>query len=289
MTHIVGFAGKKQSGKNTACNFILALKLAELGVCNTSRLTDTGGIEVTDILGESGESEWLPFEDPFVDTKSLFDNELGGFIRMYALADSLKEVAVNVLGLSHEQAYGTDEDKNTHTDIRWEDMPGIITPSELKKKGFTKKQAQSLGLTVHASGKMTAREVLQYVGTDVFRKINSNVWLDSLFRRIEEEGPELALVSDVRFENEIKGIQKQGGFVVGLNRDPYQNEDRHASETQVGKCLDLCDCIVENSDLSISEQNEQIYYAISHLEEVIPEVTDAAEEEEEEKTTEEVS
>lgn len=33
MTQIVGFAGKKQSGKNTACNYILALKLAELGVC----------------------------------------------------------------------------------------------------------------------------------------------------------------------------------------------------------------------------------------------------------------
>ena len=30
MTQIIGFAGKKQSGKNTACNFILAAKLAEV-------------------------------------------------------------------------------------------------------------------------------------------------------------------------------------------------------------------------------------------------------------------
>ena len=52
MTQIIGFAGKKQSGKNTACNFILALKLAELGICKTSRLSKNGEIEVTDILGE---------------------------------------------------------------------------------------------------------------------------------------------------------------------------------------------------------------------------------------------
>ena len=52
MTQIVGFAGKKQSGKNTACNFILAMKLAELGICRVSRLSEGGEIEVTDVLGE---------------------------------------------------------------------------------------------------------------------------------------------------------------------------------------------------------------------------------------------
>ena len=51
MTKIIGFAGKKQSGKNTACNFITAIKLAELGICKTSRISEGGDIEVTVILG----------------------------------------------------------------------------------------------------------------------------------------------------------------------------------------------------------------------------------------------
>ena len=42
MTQIVGFAGKKQSGKNTACNFVVAMKLAELGICKASRMSDDG-------------------------------------------------------------------------------------------------------------------------------------------------------------------------------------------------------------------------------------------------------
>ena len=58
MTQILGFAGKKQSGKNTACNYIIALKLVELGVSKKTRLTADGAIEVSDIFGETkGEDE----------------------------------------------------------------------------------------------------------------------------------------------------------------------------------------------------------------------------------------
>jgi len=186
------------------------------------------------------------------------------------LADSLKEVAISVLGLKREQAFGTDEDKNSKTSLRWQDMPGIITQAELKKKGFNKKQAELLGLSVHRAGYMTAREVLQYVGTDIFRKMNSNVWIDTLFRNIEEEDSEVALVSDVRFENEIKGIQERGGFVIGLTRDPYEKQDRHASEAEIENCLGLCNVTIDNTTLSIPEQNEQIYYALESLDGVMP-------------------
>jgi hypothetical protein len=273
MTQILGFAGKKQSGKNTACNFILAMKLAEIGVCKTSRLSDEGMVEITDIFGEKPpnvSSDFFPFEDPYVNVGSLFDNELGGFVRLYALADTLKEISVKILGLREEQAFGTDEDKNSKTNLRWEDMPGIISPGELRKKGFTKDQAGSLGLTVHAKGKMTAREVLQYVGTDIFRKMNHNVWLDSFVSKVNSDGSELALVSDVRFKNEITGIQDRGGFVVGLSRDIYSGGDPHSSESELDEALSFCDATVDNGDLTIPEQNEQIYYSVEHLKDVIP-------------------
>ena len=247
MTQIIGFAGKKQSGKNTACNFVLAVKLAEVGICKTSRLNDEGEIEVTDILGEKpADMEWIPFKDPHVNVDKLFENELKDYIQLYALANSLKQMAVDILGLKPQQVFGTDKQKNSLTNILWEDMPG--------------KEAQT-----HKPGKMTAREVLQYVGTDFFRKFYPNVWLDSCLRKIEQDAPELALISDVRFENEIKGIQKNKGFIVGLKRDPYKKGDKHASEVEIEKCFDLCNAVIDNSKLTIPEQNEKIYYALQDL------------------------
>ena len=271
MTQIVGFAGKKQSGKNTACNFVVAIKLAELAICRASRMTDDGFIEVSDIFGENPSGkEFFAFDEPYVDVQALFDNELGDFVKVYALADTLKEMSISILGLKEEQVFGSDKDKNSKTNLRWEDMPGVISPGDLRKKGFTKEQASVLGLMVHAKGKMTAREVLQYVGTDIFRKMNHNVWLDSFVAKVESDGSELALVSDVRFENEVEGIQKRGGFVVGLTRDIYNGKDNHSSESELNTALDNCDALINNSDITIPEQNEKIYYALEHLENVMP-------------------
>lgn len=271
MTQIIAFAGKKQSGKNTACDFILAMKLAELAICKVSRLSKNGEIEVSDVFGEAHpKRKWIPFKDPYIDTEALFNNELSFFVKMYGLADALKEMSISILGLDYQQVFGTDSDKNSKTKLKWENMPAVITPSELKKRGVSREDAEKLGMIVHAKGTMTAREVLQYVGTDVFRKMNSDVWLNSLLNKIESDAPELALISDVRFENEIEVIQKNKGFVIGLTRDPYEESDRHSSESEIEKCLGACDIIVDNSSLTIPEQNEKIYYALEHLDDVMP-------------------
>ena len=251
-TQIIGFAGKKQSGKNCACNFILATKLAELGICRASRLSPKGGIEVTDIfdLSSTDGDEWFPFEPPHVATESLFENELGRYVKLYSFAEKLKRLAIDLLGLKEEWVFGTDAQKNTKTHLKWESFSDSKT------------------------GEMTAREVLQHVGTDIFRSLNENVWIDSCFRQIEEENPELALISDVRFKNEIKGIQDRGGFVIGLTRGSAKRKkkDNHASETEIGESLDLCDIIIDNTDLTIPEQNEAIYNAIKELN-FIPDIT----------------
>ena len=247
MTQIIGFAGRKQSGKNTACNFILAAKLAELGISKSTRLNNKGEIELTDIFDEHiANREWISFKPPDVDVVNLFDNELGKFIKIYAFADKLKRVCIELLGLKEEWVFGTDDQKNSPTHIMWEN----ITHNNTK---------------LPSDGPMTAREVLQFVGTDMFRGIDSSVWVNSCMRQIEQDNPEIALVSDVRFENEIQAIQAKEGFVIGLKRSPYKQADQHASETHIDKCFNLCDTVIDNTNLSIPQQNEQIYLAIKHL------------------------
>ena len=253
-TQIIGFAGHKQAGKDTACNFILAVKLAELGISKTSRLNSNGEIEVTDILNDSlPNQEWMLFKEPYVNTTELYNNELGGFVKIYSFAHKLKQLCVDVLQLDAELVFGNDEQKNTKTHIKWDSIK-----SSSKRNGC-----------------MTVREVLQYVGTDMFRGLDPSVWINSCLHQIKIEQPELALISDVRFENEVKAIQAEGGYVVGLTRSPFKNpKGDHVSEVAPSKCLDICNTIIDNDNLSIPEQNEQVYLTVKHLD-GIPDISNS--------------
>ena len=251
MTQILGFAGKKQSGKNTACNYIIALKLAELGISRKTRLSESGEVEVTDIFGETiNDKEWFGFTDKNLNVNKLFDDSLGKYVKIYGLADTLKDLCINILGLEYGQAYGTDKEKNSESSIKWGDLPHLN--DQMKNT------------------KMTAREVLQYVGTDIFRKLDPDVWIKSLLRKIEKDKPEVALICDVRFKNEISCLQEKGGFILGLTRDPYSKTDSHSSEKEIEECFALCDSVIDNKDMSIKTQLKMIHKAIQHLPNVLP-------------------
>ena len=251
MTQIIGFCGEKQSGKDSACNLIIMLKLVENGVCKRARLNDHGDIEVSDIFGEtvSPDLDWFSLTHPNVSATLLFNDQVH-FCRKYSFADKLKQICVDVMGLTNAQVNGSNTDKNTHTHLKWQNMPAKSSFNNPKKKGS-----------------MTAREFLQYFGTDICRHMYENVWVDTVLRRIDAEKPELALISDVRFPNEVKCIQDRGGFVIGLSRSPFQTTQRHSSE-QVP--LDLCNAVIDNSQLSIPDTNEQIYNVVKQFTNVIP-------------------
>ena len=220
MTKILGFAGKKQSGKNTCCNFLQMLKFHEYGVCKNASLNEQGQILVSDLFGEkvSG-SDWIPLTEEYVDISQLLESFRP--CKIYAFADVLKEFSVDVLGLEYNQVYGTNEEKNSPTHLLWENMP-----------------------TGNNKGPMTGREVLQYFGSDICRKMYENIWFDACIRRIRKDDPELALISDVRFPNEIQGIQGEGGIVFGLPRDLFS--DSHKSE-QVD--LSICDYVLPEGNI----------------------------------------
>ena len=77
-------------------------------------------------------------------------------------------------------------------------------------------------------GPMTAREFMQFFGTDVCRKMYEPIWVDSCLKTIIKEESQLAIIADVRFPNEAKAIENAGGEVVRLERKVI--EDNHSSE-----------------------------------------------------------
>ena len=60
--------------------------------------------------------------------------------------------------------------------------------------------------------------LLQALGTDVFRKLDPDIWVRVLKYQIEEEAPKCALISDVRFPNEANYIRNSGGILVKVVR-----------------------------------------------------------------------
>lgn len=154
-----------------------------------------------------------------------------GFAKIYNFADPLKqEICINILGLSYNQCYGDDIDKNTTTDIFWD-------------------------------GKnLTAREVMQFVGTDLFRKMKHDVWAGATINRINREKPSMAIIADCRFPNEVDVVRSAGGIVIKLTRDPYHSD--HSSETALDNInydQSNFDLIISNHEMSITEQHKILY------------------------------
>ena len=144
---------------------------------------------------------------------------------IYNFADPLKNACMDILGLSFDQCYGTDDQKNELVNCY--------------KDG----------------NQMTARQVLQTVGTDFFRSIQHNVWADATIRRIQQDNPLVALIGDCRFPNEVEAVKKAGGTVIKLTRNLYNSD--HASETALDpENYDQSNfhLVVDNQNMTIEEQ-----------------------------------
>jgi len=206
----------------------------------------------------------MPFKQPHVHVDTLL-NDMGE-VKIYAMADGLKEIAMNYFGLSYESVYGTDEQKNqVQEHLLWENMPGVMTPLE-----WTRRQGGVLaGYNQHPEffdiklneGPMTAREFLQFFGTDVMRKMFQDVWVTNCMSKIKKDKPKIALVCDVRFDNEFAAIHKEGGITLGLTKD-IGSDDNHSSENVD---IEKASKIIYNNDISIKEQNKRVYSALKEL------------------------
>lgn len=262
MTNILAFSGRKQSGKNTAYNFLLGVTLLRLSVVRGKiEIKDDGKLWVSDLFGDEALAGIARFVEDRSEKIDYFNNNyVYPFIRNYSFADLLKQtVCIDLLGLSWEQCYGTDDQKNSLTHLRWEDMPGVIT----NKNNWSTYTAaiQEWGLKINEPGQMTAREVMQFTGTEIFRKMYHNVWAQSTVNRILKDESKFAVITDCRFPNEVEAVQKAGGKVIRFNRCPYPDDD-HDSETAldpVNYDWNNFDAVIDNSNMSISDQNGAVY------------------------------
>jgi hypothetical protein len=244
MSHILVLSGRKESGKNTCANFLQGLELLDLGLIEEFEVsTRTKGQLWVKPHGEDFGLLDLSSRSP--EMTEWASKHLWPHIKQYAYADDLKSLCQNILLLTYEQCYGTNEQKNTPTKYLWENMPGL---SESPFKG--------------RAGVMLAREVMQYVGTDIFRKMYDDVWVEARLTRIQKEDSGLALVTDGRFPNEVLiSQQKFKAKVIRLTRNPNPS-DNHASETSLDPDkfdYSKFDYVIDNANMTIEESCQTLY------------------------------
>lgn len=162
---------------------------------------------------------------------NVFEGSGLGTSKVYNFADPLKkDICINILGLTYDQCYGSDDKKNELVNCYWDNK------------------------------QLTAREVMQFIGTDIFRKMQNNVWAEATINKIASENFNLALIADCRFPNEVEAVKNSGGLVIKLTRNPFNSD--HSSETALDEnnyAMSNFDLVIYNHNLTISEQNKIIY------------------------------
>lgn len=159
--------------------------------------------------------------------------------KVYSFADPLKQdICMNMLGLTYDQCYGSDNDKNSLTDIMWQNIPGY---------------------TGDLVGPMTAREVMEVIGTNIFRKIKNNVWVQATLSTIKKENPDIAIIADCRFPNEVDQILNLGGYVVRVTKNPFFSQaDAEIALDANNYNWEKFSIVIDNEDLTILEKNKSI-------------------------------
>ena len=143
-------------------------------------------------------------KDKFADMLQENLTELGFVAVRRSFATGVKRLAEDLFGLTVRQCWGDDNDKATLTKVRGCDM----------------------GLP--STALLTARQVLQQVGTDL-RECWPGVWTRPVLDEVYEPPTDFVIISDLRFVDEASAIHERGGQVIRISR-PHTDSDPHYSE-----------------------------------------------------------
>ena len=215
---IIGIAGRKGHGKDTAANFLVDLQ----GFVN---IKFASGIK--QIATSFFHFAYYTAEQKDLSTEELF--ELTDGSRKEESLELLHAQGNNLFRQFMEE-YNDLLEEIFVVDIRTLDVPEF--------KGTT------------------SREFQQFIGTEVGRNlVGETVWTDAAIREANEY--ENVVISDVRFPNEVEVIQNEGGYVYRIERPGVTDTgfSNHPSEALIDT-LDV-DGVISN-DGTLRDLREQV-------------------------------
>lgn len=190
--------------------------------------------------------------------KEWFENNTDRPVQIVTIASYLKKLCCELIGVPTIEKLNDIKDRGVELNIQipvdeWadrlherSDIDRDILVKELTKKGTI----------------LDARELLQYVGTDVFRKYYAGWHIDQAVKDIKAApNNAVVLVDDVRFPNEKEGIEALGGEIYFIARPSCFAISNHASETS----LSWNDFLPNNILVNNKTAEEFVDVAIRHI------------------------
>ncbi len=151
--------------------------------------------------------------------KNTVANAICQYVDQYNLLWNIQEASFaqplrQILGILydiHDEFLYDDSSKDKYVDVTWEEL-------NIDSDG--------------RQGRMMFRELLQVFGTELFRKQwSEDIWGQIPFNKKYSQNT-LVLITDARFENELRMSRKHGGINIHVIRPGQEQEDTHASENQ---------------------------------------------------------
>ena len=181
-----------------------------------------------------------------------------------AFATPIKNFCHDVFGIPMEDME-TQEGKLKDTHLRWSDISSNI--SEALEKGNYKQSKVDYEHMhwIPSDEFITIRELLQIIGTDVFREgFYGPIWAKAPFLKQhtlvakdanghqfpQKITPDVVFITDCRFPNEVDEALKHGALIVRVKRDDLKEaDDPHISETALDDyCWNPEELVVASTD-----------------------------------------
>ena len=154
------------------------------------------------------------------------EKKQASYIKM-AYADDLKERVMKDFDLTYDQVYGDLKEVPDHRYCK----PG-------SSAAFSSNPYEAF---------WTPREILQYMGTEGYRHIDSKFWIKQLFKKIDSSFIKNVIITDCRFPDEVDAVLEAGGIHIRVTRrnKDFVADTSHSSETSLDK-YSFCNYTIKN-------------------------------------------
>jgi hypothetical protein len=194
-----------------------------------------------------------------------------------ALADPIKEFLQMTFPFSKEQLWGPSElrtqlVKNPHYGVKF-GFDDFVWNNENTLNwvrntfGTSVDTSQWYAEFVRPHQFVSARQLLQTLGTEVGRAKSPNIWIDLAVERAEEalKTTNAVIISDGRFKNEVLAVKKLGGVAMRIDGETSLTSS-HQSETESLSIPNFWfDIIVENNKSGLEELEEKMDFVVDNL------------------------
>lgn len=196
MTQFITIAGQKQVGKDTSAQMIR-------------------GLLTKHAIGD----QEVSFGSPGATSAMCMDRR----IHVVHFADALKKACNVIFGIPLEDME-TEKGKRKLTKVKWPLNDSAVYGLPAGKALWTAHDGHPVQPKF-----MTVREVLQFVGTELFRnQLDPDIWLNSVFLKPWAED-DIVIIADARFPNEA-ALGREHGLLINIQRDTGIENDGHVSE-----------------------------------------------------------